>query len=108
VKIALEHEGYEVLVAHDGKEGLKRAREERPDLVLLDLMLPNIDGYKVCRLLKFDERYRDIPILIMSARSNPEDVQLARQVGADDFIPKPFDPDDLIRRVGRFLGVGTS
>lgn len=105
IQFTLEHANYEVLVAHDGKEGLRMAREEMPDLILLDLMLPNIDGYKVCRLLKFDKKYRHIPVILISARSEAQDRELGRQVGADDFVPKPFDPQVLADKVREFLNV---
>src|SRR5262245_61735153 len=69
LRFGLEAEGFEVIEAADGEEGLHKARDQKPALILLDLMLPKLDGYKVCRALKFDERYRNIPILILSARS---------------------------------------
>src|SRR5678816_2950102 len=68
LQFGLKAAGYEVESASDGQEGLKKAREMKPDIILLDLMLPKLDGYKVCRLLKFDERYKHIPIIILSAR----------------------------------------
>src|SRR5678816_3655739 len=68
LQFGLKAAGYEVESASDGQEGLKKAREMKPDIILLDLMLPKLDGYKVCRLLKFDERYEHIPIIILSAR----------------------------------------
>src|SRR3989442_1126945 len=91
LRFGLEAEGFEVIEAGDGEEGLRRARDERPSLILLDLMLPKLDGYKVCRALKFDERYRSIPILILSARSGEEDRRLAMDMGADAFVTKPYD-----------------
>jgi DNA-binding response OmpR family regulator len=92
----LEAEGFEVLAAADGEEGLRRAREERPALIVLDLMLPKLDGYKVCRALKFDERYKLIPILILSARSGEQDRRLALDMGADAFVTKPYEMRQLV------------
>lgn len=108
IRYALEHENFDVIVGIDGKEGLKMAREESPDLIILDLMLPNIDGFKICRLLKFDERYRQIPIILLSARSNAQDRELGKQVGADLFMAKPFDPEELARNVKDLLTVGSN
>jgi DNA-binding response OmpR family regulator len=99
LRFGLEVEGFEVISAGDGEEGLKRAREEQPDLMVLDLMLPKLDGYKVCRALKFDERYKAIPILILSARSGDQDRRLALDMGADAFISKPYDMKDLVTRI---------
>jgi DNA-binding response OmpR family regulator len=99
LKIGLETEGYDVLTASDGEQGLALARQFVPDLLLLDLMLPRMDGYKVCRALKFDERYKKIPIFILSARSGETDRRLALELGADEFHSKPYNMRDLVSRV---------
>ena len=99
LRIGLEIEGFEVIAASDGEEGLRKAREDRPELVVLDLMLPKLDGYRVCRALKFDERYRNLPIVILSARSGEQDRRLAFDMGADAFVTKPYDMKDLVSRV---------
>lgn len=99
LKIGLESEGYDVLTAEDGEQGLALARQFMPDLLLLDLMLPRLDGYKVCRALKFDERYKKIPIFILSARSGETDRRLALELGADEFHSKPYDIRELVARV---------
>jgi DNA-binding response OmpR family regulator len=99
LRFGLEAEGFEVVDASDGEDGLTKARDARPDLMVLDLMLPKMDGYKVCRALKYDERYRAIPIIILSARSGSQDRQLALDMGADDFVTKPYDMRDLVRRI---------
>jgi DNA-binding response OmpR family regulator len=103
LRFGLEAEGYRVIDAGDGEAGLKQAREQQPDLMVLDLMLPKMDGYKVCRALKFDERYRAMPIIILSARSGAQDRQLALDMGADDFVTKPYDMQDLVRRIHVYL-----
>ena len=105
LRIGLEIDGFEVLSASDGEEGLRRARDDGPDLVVLDLMLPKLDGYKVCRALKFDERYRALPIFILSARSGEQDRRLALDVGADAFVTKPYDMADLVARIRVRLGL---
>ena len=103
LKFALVAAGHEVLLAMDGAEGLKLARENSPDLILLDLMLPKIDGYKVCRMLKFDERYKSIPIVILSARTQEADKEMARDTGADLFITKPYNLEEILRTVDSLL-----
>lgn len=99
LRFGLEAEKFEVLEAADGEAGLEAAREQSPDLVVLDLMLPRIDGYKVCRALKFDDRYRHIPIIILSARSGETDRRLALDLGADAYVTKPYDMKDLVARI---------
>ena len=95
--------GYEVLTAFDGVEALRKAKEEKPDLILLDLMLPKMDGYKVCGLLKKDIRYAKIPILIFSARAQEADIKMGEEMGADDYVMKPFDPDSLLEKIRKVL-----
>ena len=99
LRFGLEIEGFDVSEASDGEQGLALARQLSPDLIVLDLMLPRMDGYKVCRALKFDQRYRRIPIFILSARSGDTDRKLALELGADDFITKPYDMKDLVSRI---------
>ena len=99
LKIGLETEGYDVLTASDGEQGLALARQSIPDLLVLDLMLPRMDGYKVCRALKFDERYKKIPIFILSARSGETDRRLALELGADEFHSKPYNMRELVGRI---------
>ena len=103
LRIGLEAEGFRIIQAGDGEDGLNKARESQPDLMVLDLMLPKMDGYKVCRALKYDERYRAMPIIILSARSGVQDRQLALDMGADAFVTKPYDMHDLVRRIRSFL-----
>jgi len=99
LRFGLEAAGFEVLQASDGEQGLALARQAVPDLMILDLMLPRMDGYKVCRALKFDERYKHIPIFILSARSGETDRRLATDLGADEVHTKPYDMKALIGRV---------
>lgn len=99
LRFGLEAERFEVIEASDGEAGLQAACEQLPDLIVLDLMLPRMDGYKVCRALKFDDRYRHIPVIILSARSGETDRRLAIELGADAFVTKPYDMKDLVSRV---------
>ncbi len=103
LSVRLEASGFEVLVAKDGLEALKRSRTDNPDLIVLDLMLPKMDGYKVARLLKFDKRYSHIPILILTARGEDSDREMSRKVGADDYMVKPFASTELISRLRKLL-----
>lgn len=103
LKFLLESENFEVLIAHDGEEALKKAKENKPDLMILDVMLPKINGYKVCRLLKFDSKYKHIPILMVTARSQEEDKIIGEETGADEYITKPFDINEIIEKVNYYL-----
>jgi len=99
----LKSEGFEVLSALDGQEGLRRAQSTLPDLVILDLMLPVIEGLEVCRQLRSDPRTRDIPILMLTARSEEVDEIVGFHMGADDYVTKPFKMKPLIHRVKALL-----
>ena len=99
LRFGLEAEGFAVIEASDCEQGLALARQHMPDLIVLDLMLPRMDGYKVCRALKFDDRYKKIPIFILSARSGETDRRLALELGADEFHSKPYDMRELVARV---------
>ena len=103
IQIILEANNYEVTVATDGQQGLNLARSQKPDLIVLDLMLPKMDGYKVCRFLKFDEKYREIPIIMLTARGQEEDKSLGQQMGADDYIVKSEKPEILLEKINQLL-----
>jgi DNA-binding response OmpR family regulator len=103
VRFPLEMEGFDVLVSYNGEDALSQARKEKPDLIILDLMLPKLDGYKVCRLLKFDERYKHIPILMLTAKTQEKDKTLGMETGADEYITKPFEMDVLMEKVKAYL-----
>jgi len=100
----LEANGYQVLKAYDGQAALDMAKKDKPDLIILDLMLPKIDGYKVCRMLKFDEKYKEIPIIIFTARAQESDKKMGEEVGADTYITKPFDSQLLLAKIKELLG----
>jgi len=99
----MKHAGYEVITASDGQEALTKAKKENPDLIILDLMLPKLDGYKVCRMLKFDEKYKHIPIIMLSARAQEADKKMGETVGADGYVTKPFEPQVLLGKVKELL-----
>ena len=101
--VNLELEGYDVIVAGDGEEALERIRSDRPDAVLLDIMMPRMDGIEVCRAAKADPETADIPIVILSAKAQQDDIERGTDVGADAYLTKPFDPLDLIETVQRFV-----
>lgn len=103
LKLQLEAVNYEVLSAIDGQAGLDVARKEKPDLIILDLMLPKIDGFKICRMLKFDKRYSKIPIIMFTARAQNQDMKLGQEVGADAYIIKPFDAQVLLNKISALL-----
>jgi DNA-binding response OmpR family regulator len=95
--------GFETLAAADGQMGLDLARKEVPDLILLDLMLPKIDGFKVCRMLKFDKACENIPIIIFSSRCSEADRKLAEQVGANAFLAKPFEWEAFTALIKKYV-----
>jgi len=101
--MALEMKGYEALTAFDGQEALDVARKEMPDLVLLDIVMPKLNGYQVCRELKKSETTKSIPILMLTAKTQESDVFWGKETGADEYIKKPFDLADLLERIGVFL-----
>lgn len=103
IESRLKINGYDVVVALDGQRGLEEARKQQPDLILLDLMLPKLSGYNLCRMLKFDEKYKHIPILIFTARAQESDEKLGFEVGADAYITKPFKPDILLGKIHELL-----
>jgi len=99
VKYNLSKEGYPVLAADTGEEGMKVARGEVPGLILLDLMLPGLDGLEVCKILKNDGKTKHIPIVMLTAKGGESDIVTGLELGADDYITKPFSPRVLIARV---------
>ncbi len=99
----LEVEGFEVLVAMDGQEALKKAQTESPQLIILDLMLPKMNGYEVCTMLKQDARYQGIPIIMFSAKAQEKDERLGRECGANAYVRKPFQAKELLDQVRALL-----
>ena len=95
--------GYEVLTAIEGTTGLEKARKDKPDLIILDLMLPGMDGYQICALLKKDSRYSKIPIILFTARAQQTDITLGEEAGADAYVTKPFEPQVLLGKIKELL-----
>ena len=104
LKFVLESCNYVCFCAYNGEDGLKLAREIMPDLIILDVMMPRINGFKISRLLKFDKKYKDIPILMVTARTQEEDKLIGEETGADEYITKPFDLDDVLKIVQKYIG----
>ncbi len=95
----LEHEGYEILTAYDGKSGIEKAQTELPDLILLDVMMPGINGIEVCKTLVNNNKTSDIPIILVTAKTGAEDTKEGLDAGAYDYIKKPFNKIELLARV---------
>lgn len=108
LRFSLEKQGYQCLTAYDGKEALDMAKRENPDLMLLDIMMPKMNGYKVARLLKFDQKYKHIPIVMLTARTQERDRDLGNETGADTYVTKPFEMDDLLEVIDGILRSGPS
>ena len=104
VAFRLERSGYTVLQARDGEEALQLALERRPDLAVLDVMMPKIDGFELTRRLRAEEATSRMPIILLTARAQDADVQQGFDAGADDYIRKPFSPQELSSRVQAILG----
>jgi DNA-binding response OmpR family regulator len=100
IRLYLERDGYQALLAHDGRQALELARQKHPDLIVLDLMLPTVDGLDVCRILRAESR---IPIIMLTARTTEDDKLLGLDLGADDYVTKPFSPRELLARVRAVL-----
>jgi DNA-binding response OmpR family regulator len=100
VSLYLKRDGYSVLAAYDGQEALDTARRKQPDLIVLDLLLPELDGTDVCRLLRAESH---VPIIMLTARSTDEDKLLGLDIGADDYLTKPFNPRELVARIRAVL-----
>ena len=105
IKFNLELEGIQCIDVYDGEEALLKARKENPDLIILDIMLPKMHGYKIARLLKFDETYKHIPIIMLTARSQKADIELGEETGANEYITKPFEMDMLVALVKKYLEI---
>ena len=97
-----------MVIARDGEEALKRVKEDSPDLIILDVMMPKLDGYKVCRLLKFDRRFKSTPVLMLTARTQAEDISLATQCGADAYMSKPFQSKEFVDKISELLAAAES
>lgn len=104
IRIRLEQANYEVLVAGDGVEALEKARKEKPDLIILDIMIPKVDGYAVCSLLKRDVKSNTIPIIMLTAKAQESDRMVGLIAGADAYIAKPYHHEILLAKIKELLG----
>ncbi len=106
IKLILERKGFEVLGAVGGKEGLEVIRREMPDLILLDLMMPEVDGWEVFRQMKADEQLKDIPVIVVTAKAQSIDKVLGLHIAkVDDYVTKPFGPQELLKSVNKVLAM---
>jgi CheY-like chemotaxis protein len=104
LNIYLSREGYNVMTACDGIEAIKNAFEFLPDIIFLDIILPGIDGYLVCKALKAEENTKNIPVVFMSAKSEKKDIEEAFEAGCDDYLVKPFRPENIKNTILKLIG----
>jgi CheY-like chemotaxis protein len=103
MEFILAKQGHSMISAVNGREALEKARSERPDLILLDIMMPYIDGYEVAQTLRADDEIKSIPIILLSAKAQDEDIQRGLDLGVDEYITKPFSPEHLVHVVNSYL-----
>jgi two-component system, OmpR family, alkaline phosphatase synthesis response regulator PhoP len=100
-----EEKGVELMTAENGEIALEKIRDERPKIVLLDVMMPKMNGFEVCDIVKKDPKLKDTYVIILTAKGQDTDRQRARDIGVDFYVTKPFNPDDLVRKVTEILGI---
>ena len=103
IQVNLEVEGYDVVTAHHGEQALEVAHAEHPDLIILDIMMPRLDGYQTCEQLKAADDTKEIPVIFLSAKAQASDIEKGKSFGVEEYLTKPFDPTDLIDVVERLL-----
>ncbi|MFH1239194.1 MAG: response regulator [bacterium] len=103
VETVLKSEGFEVVTASDGIEAWDKIQKERPDIVIVDIIMPGLNGYQICEKIKHDEKLRDLPVLVLTTKAQDKDIELAQASGADLYMTKPFDPDELAAKVRKFF-----
>ena len=103
LKFILEAHGYNCFCAYNGEDGLNKAKEIMPDLIILDVMMPKINGYKISRLLKYDNKYKNIPIIMVTARSQEQDKLIGEETGVNEYLTKPFELDQIVKKVEEYL-----
>lgn len=103
LSVRLRSQGFDVITSFDGIDALQKARTQQPDLILLDVLLPKMDGFKVCRLLKFDEKYRHIPVIMLTSRARDVDRQTGMEMGANAYLYKPYEPNELQRKINELI-----
>ena len=105
LEFLMRREGFEVSIARDGEEALSRIRDERPDLILLDVMMPKVNGFEVCQAVRSDPKLADVRILMLTAKGREAEIAKGLALGADAYVPKPFSTRDLVVQVKSLLGV---
>lgn len=108
IKTKLEAHQMKVITARDGDQALRLIREQSPDLIIMDVMMPKLSGFKAARLVKFDPKFKGTPLILLTARTQETDRSLGLQAGADVYLTKPFDPELLLGEVKRLLGMNSS
>ena len=103
IQVNLELEGYQVITANNGQEAVDTALKESPDLVILDIMMPRLDGYQACEQLKASDATKDIPVIFLSAKAQQGDIEKGKSFGVVDYLTKPFDPSELLEVVERHV-----
>ena len=103
IQVNLELEGYQVLTANNGEEAVATATSETPDLVILDIMMPRLDGYQTCERLKSEDATKDIPVVFLSAKAQQADIEKGKSYGVEEYLTKPFDPTELLEVVERLV-----
>lgn len=106
IALRVRKAGYEIITAEDGQKALDLMQTQKPDLVLLDLWLPIVDGDEVCKRIKADDRFKNIPVILLTATSPSKIVDKTKKLKADDCITKPFEPEELLKKVKKFIGQG--
>ena len=99
----LTSNGYQVITAFDGAEALHKVKQERPDLIILDVMMPKLNGFQVARMIKFDQQLKHIPVLLLTARAQQMDKDAGMKMGAEEYITKPYDAEHLLARIHYWL-----
>jgi len=105
IQYRLEAEGFEVICAYDGFTGLTMARTSAPDLIILDVLMPKMDGFNTCRMIKFDMKHEHIPIIILTGRCEEKDMKTIEEIKADVFMKKPFEGQELLAQIKRLLAL---
>ena len=103
VETVLQSEGFEVVTAVDGTEAWDKIQSEKPDVVIIDIVMPGMNGYEICKKIKSTEELKGLPILVLTTKAQEKDVELAQTSGADLYMTKPFDPDELAQKVRKFF-----
>lgn len=103
IRMRLEVNKFKVILASDGIEGLKKTQEEKPDLILLDILMPNLDGFGMLRKLKEDDKTKSIPVIILTAQDKPQNISRALEIGANDYMAKPFESKIMLEKIRKLL-----